>query len=92
MNEMIEREARAICRAFHGRFSDTPQAELNATVERYWTGYVDIATAAIEVMREPTYPIIAAGAAADNGEDRTIGFSGAEEVWQLMIDAALKQT
>jgi hypothetical protein len=66
MSEMIERVARAMCKEISGRDADDkdggphPLGTWLDPVERWWTGYIDAARAAIAAMREPTEAMLAA--------------------------------
>lgn len=79
MNEMIERVARAICKA-DGQDPDH-EGELTDEGTFQWQSYVTDARAAIEAMREPTKAMIAA---CYPDEDAGL-------IWRDMIDAALKE-
>jgi len=63
MTDMIERVARAMCRKFGPDPDETGAAVLDLSGTGHlpagqaaWTAWVDIARAAIEVMREPPIP------------------------------------
>lgn len=75
--DMIERVARAICRA--GICG--PRAHLDEQESLHWRKFQPEARAAIKAMREPTHEMIMS----------PDGNSGcAEEVWAAMIDTALR--
>ena len=75
MSEMVERVARAFCRAM-------------AEDERGWEYMQGEARAAIAAMREPTHEMTYAG----HDVPMAVGLAAppADEVWQAMIDEALK--
>jgi hypothetical protein len=86
MAEMIERVARAICAA-----SGSPDPDEIWNGHPLWEEFSDDARAAIEAMREPTEPMMQAAeseaeAYFGNGQERL----EPEQVWRVMIDAALK--
>lgn len=87
---MVERVARAICRA-HGKWIE----------DESWHTYQDEARAAIEAMREPTmemrngvrpqeYTIKHYHGSGHHRSFPTLG-SGPVQIWQDMIDAALSE-
>lgn len=86
MSEMVERVARALCVA-DGCDPDHESADPIDTGIKLWTRYVRDASAAIEAIREPTKAMIQA--AYDSSLDDDERFD-AHEIWQAMIDEALK--
>lgn len=93
MTDMIERVARAICRA-GGKDPDETMIELGGVRTPMWDAFVPIARAAIEAMREPTEAMVAAMGSdlTDEGEPRA-GTQASLELsrahWRKGIDAAL---
>jgi hypothetical protein len=99
-NEMIERVARALCRADNC----DPDHESSDPIDAgLWTRYEPDARTAIEAMREPTEAMWEAGATELYGHPRekaeewaksekyeSWGFD-AERAYQKMIDAALSE-
>lgn len=81
MSEMIERVARAICRAG----MSGPKDHLNKQENLNWRKFEIEARAAIEAMREPTNAMVEASNREWDGR-MSHRSSGA---WQAMIDAAL---
>jgi hypothetical protein len=90
--EMVERVARAICKA-DGRDPDSDFTSGNATFPA-WQAYQSRARAAIEAMREPTEAMIEAGGLSDAARP----YDGPEGegcqfypaiAYRAMIDAAL---
>ena len=82
MNEMVERVARAICKAndYDPDANDNLLSGPSGT--RNWHLYVTHARAAIAVMREPTQEMVESGVEnAPNPRD----------IWEAMIDAALAE-
>ena len=77
MSEMVERVAREIGRVMVLNFPATEHLT-SGIVER------EIARAAIAAMREPTALMVERGRDAKDDESTTI------EIWQIMIDGALK--
>lgn len=98
MSEMIERVARAICKAR----GDDPDARGPAVWQSgfypdhlfaRWRSYEGLARAAIAEMREPTEAMVAAGGREvqidyENGREAD-RVTDATNCWQAMIDAAL---
>lgn len=76
MSEMVERVARAICKA------------QNQT-DRKWQEFLPEATSAIEAMREPTYAMAEAGEDSEK-VGFAADSAPAELVWKVMVDAALR--
>lgn len=72
--EMEERVARAIDERIEGWFGDRNEANLNT---------VDLARAAIKVMREPTTAMVRAGGTGAVCTAEEMAF-----MWQTMIDEA----
>jgi hypothetical protein len=66
MSEMVERVARAIA------YSETADPEM-------WSAFVEVASAAIEAMREPTEAMV----------ERAVSIKN-DYGWRSMIDEALK--
>lgn len=79
MSEVVERVARAICRA--GICG--PKDHLDEQEDRNWRKFELEARAAIAAMREPTLKMELAAPVNEYAEAR--------ECWQAMIDAALKE-
>lgn len=77
MNEIIDRIAQAICNAGKGQPAWDEATEYQRDFHRAE------ARAAIEAMREPTKAMLLAGHGANLCDN-------APEVWQAMIDEALK--
>lgn len=76
MNEMLNRIANAIV--------DTPNASDYSEL---------VARNVVKAMREPTEQMKGEGAKASHihlGADESIGYEGATDVWQSMIDEILK--
>jgi len=73
-SEMIERVARAICRAEYG------------PGDAGWANQIPAARAAIEAMREPTEGMLDKGAVAEGDGNLA---QQALNIWAAMIDAAL---
>lgn len=82
MSEMIERVARAICRA--GICG--PRDHLNEQEDRNWRKFELEARAAIAAMREPTEAMITAADVEVHSD-----FLPPHMTWERMIDAALKE-
>ena len=91
MSEMIERVARVLALTENKR-----QIESGGDLEIDWPDYVDDARSAIESMREPAPGMSIAGvkamsAAMPDGYVASAAIFGQpKDVWQGMIDAALK--
>lgn len=79
MNEMVERVARVICAQFGERSPDF--------IDKRWHLQIPVARAVLEAIREPTEAMVGAGY-----DCPIIDYDGQDpkEVWQAMIDAALK--
>lgn len=87
---MIERVARAICQAGDSACDPSDVAYLGGGKDGpLWQAYVPEAKAAIEAMREPTEAMAFTGGNVVVDEDMSIV---GKDVWQAMIDAALKDT
>lgn len=91
MSEMLERVARAIALA-----ALDPETRAAVNPDKWFVAesYYDLARAAIEVMREPTDAMKSApyDAEIDFGPGGTGDIEANPlNVWQAMIDAALKQ-
>lgn len=86
MASMIERVARAICRAG----ISGPKDHLDEQENRNWRKFVPEARAAIKAMRDPTEAMLEA---VDCGGDKKEWLSGkaAIAIFQRMIDGALKE-
>lgn len=74
---MIEKVARVLCER-------DPEAALSGAD---WRGYADDARAAIEAMREPTWPMEESGW---ESYPKVGEFPVPAELWEAMIDRALK--
>ena len=88
MSEMVERVARAICRA-NGEDPDEPGYGFlggGAPTSYAWQGYASHARVAIQAMREPTESMTAAAYA----EPAVALTPFAPHYWRRMIDEALK--
>lgn len=103
-SSMVERVARAICRAEYRSEIESgtlilsgpngedlaPAAALDQYVDRMWEGFVLHAHAAIEAMREPTQAMLALhDGMAGNELCWDANAETLSQVWQAMIDAAL---
>lgn len=84
MSEMIERVARALCKADGCDPDHESPDQIDAGI-KLWTRYVRDARAAIEAMREPTEAM--SEAVKPLGLCRT---EDAAEIYRAMIDAALR--
>ena len=90
MSEMINRVARAVC--VQGGFDpDTIQANDGPL----WKYYVPGAKAAVEAMKEATYEMRLEGQSVVNltdtpGHYEYISRDEAQEIWETMIEEALK--
>lgn len=87
MNEMIERVARAICKA-HWRLKGLSDAVADDEAGNAWDLWTEEARAAIAAMRVPTEVMIQA---ADECEDYATYYASAETILGAMIDAALAE-
>lgn len=99
---MVERVARAICRvdliaiAMEENISLSPNG-LDASLDKEWRKAIPNARAAIEAIREPTQTMVKHGEDAielSDGAGVTYEFLSRDEIgeiWQSMIDAALKE-
>lgn len=93
---IIERVARAICRASNGGDPVSEDSDLtglkpgDAGFCPEWVFYRGDAIAAIKEMREPTDKMIEAGSGALWASDDSP--NDAVACWQAMIDAALEET
>ena len=86
-DSMIERVARAICRA--NCTPDMSAEDIDCQEENAWDMWVPEARAAIEAMREPTEEMLYCGDAQISDWDRT--HEDVRAAWHAMIDAALKE-
>lgn len=87
---MIEQVARAIAKA-QGFDGDQLLDFAGDWPDNFEFDWVELAKAAIQAMREPTEAMIEAGRYVEDGSgDYSIGKDPAINVWQFMIDAALK--
>ncbi len=85
---MIERVARAICRANCGpRMQRDEPDRVECQVENGWSLWEDEARAAIEAMREPTERICKLTAA-----DHDMAVAEVAVVWDAMVANALRET
>ena len=87
MSEMVERVARAICKA-KGQNPDDPRwiRYPGPTYEGIaWHAHEDSARAAIAAMREPIEAMI------NSAHDRIAGEGEIADVWCAMIDEALRE-
>lgn len=50
----------------------------------------EMARAILRAIREPTEAMLLVAADADNGDDHRLGRLAGKEVWQAMVDEALK--
>ena len=80
--DVVERVARAICRAMWG--DDCPLMTAAAFEEEHWSQTLADARAAIAAMREPTEAMCEAGKRGG-----TVGAAAAS--WRAMVDAALAE-
>ena len=89
--DVVERVARAICRAMWG--DDCPLMTAAAFEEEHWSQTLAEARAAIAAMREPTEAMVAA---ATHGPPsgpvlHPASVRAPRAVWRAMVDAALAQ-
>lgn len=85
MSDMVDRVAKALSIAdgMHPDACSNDEAEIPM-----WTLYVDDARAAIEAMREPTKAMLDELDLANRGWGTT---DHSREIWQSVIDIALKE-
>lgn len=87
MSEMVERVARALCRTTISRPDYNP-VDVDRNVDEKWPLFADHARAAIAAMRKPTTLMLIAAGRTDSGCE--LEFHDSEQVWQAMVDEALK--
>jgi|JI10StandDraft_1071094.scaffolds.fasta_scaffold417910_1 hypothetical protein len=95
-DSMIERVARAICRA--NCTPDMSAEDIDCQEENAWDMWVPEARAAIEAMRTPTEAMVKEGleegrweiSLGVGGEHAVMFESAPRTMWEAMIDRALK--
>lgn len=92
-SEMVETVARAICTADHANHSNLDWAPCSGDCESCILGYIPIARAAINAMREPGHTLdrVVSRIEIDQSRADPVQLRGLE-IWQSMIAAALSET
>lgn len=84
---MVERVARAICRATDLGSPDDWEEDRQGNRTYNWEVCIPSARAAIEAMREPTGKMVSAGVKHENWSD----YGAVRSIYGAMIDAALEE-